>query len=434
MEQNEPMTLEEVRQSLGMATRQKDEELREDQVMDTKFTSQQRGRLAPDTEELNFSPEVLMAMLDGYYALALIKLTNNKHHVRVDELSINQLFELGFTFVMKGMNAMSSGENCEERETTLYIDPATGEASAYFSNSIMKHPDRNIYCYLRGGNDLRYGKHESSEYLKSATPLYDVYFAYSTEEEEEYIMDLVENTLVRKCIKPQADRGYLNLVISTPSGLALKQYPMNKIDIDFDKHYNEDFKPVHDNIVEALGVHNSKGIVLLHGIKGSGKTSYIKYLTTLKDQINKKFIFLPADLTSRIATPGFIELLMSNPDSILIIEDGENVLKKRTGGDNGAVSTILNLGDGLLSDCLSIQFLITFNTNLKDIDDALTRKGRLIAEYKFEELSTDRAKSLVVEAFQDEITSPMTLADALNYKSKYGSRSEAEGAAIGFGK
>jgi ATP-dependent 26S proteasome regulatory subunit len=52
------------------------------------------------------------------------------------------------------------------------------------------------------------------------------------------------------------------------------------------------------------------------------------------------------------------------------------------------------LSDGLLSDCLNIQIIATFNTDLLNIDEALLRKGRLIAKYEFKELTNDRKKNL----------------------------------------
>lgn len=58
------------------------------------------------------------------------------------------------------------------------------------------------------------------------------------------------------------------------------------------------------------------------------------------------------------------------------------------------VSTLLNLADGLLSDCLNIQIVCSFNTDLSMVDKALMRKGRLIAKYEFKELEVEKAQNL----------------------------------------
>jgi hypothetical protein len=77
----------------------------------------------------------------------------------------------------------------------------------------------------------------------------------------------------------------------------------------------------------------------------------------------------------------FIPLLMEYPNSVLIIEDAEAVIEERHGNTNGTVANLLNISDGLLSDCLNIQLLCSFNTNLSNIDKALLRKGRIIKQF-----------------------------------------------------
>ena len=113
----------------------------------------------------------------------------------------------------------------------------------------------------------------------------------------------------------------------------------------------------------------------------------------------------------------FIKTLLNCPNSILLIEDGENILSKRNGNSNQAISNLLNLSDGLLSDCANIQIVATFNTNIANIDEALLRKGRLIARYEFKELELDVAQQLG-KSLNVEITEPCTLAEIYNKKDQ----------------
>ena len=113
--------------------------------------------------------------------------------------------------------------------------------------------------------------------------------------------------------------------------------------------------------------------------RSTGKTSYIRYLTSL---IDKKMIYIPPEYAHKIASPDFLTLLIANPNSILIIEDAENIVEERDGYRNASVANLLNVADGLLSDCLNIQILCTFNAHISKIDKALLRKGRLIADRK----------------------------------------------------
>jgi len=147
----------------------------------------------------------------------------------------------------------------------------------------------------------------------------------------------------------------------------------------------------------------------------SHNTTYIRYLTS---KLKKNIIFISPDMVDSITDPAFIPFLMSNNDSILIIEDAEPVLEKRNnGGRSSAVSNVLNLTDGLLSDCLRISIVATFNTDKKTLDEALLRKGRLLMNYKFDKLATEKSKALLEKLGHKEVEvkEPMTLADIYFY-------------------
>ncbi|MDZ7848138.1 MAG: hypothetical protein U5L96_16060 [Owenweeksia sp.] len=96
------------------------------------------------------------------------------------------------------------------------------------------------------------------------------------------------------------------------------------------------------------------------------------------------------------------------------------------------VSTLLNISDGLLSDCLNIQIICSFNTDISKIDQALIRKGRLIAKYEFRELEVEKAQLLSQKiGCPTTITQPMTLAEIYNQnEGEYKQREKKS--AIGF--
>lgn len=110
---------------------------------------------------------------------------------------------------------------------------------------------------------------------------------------------------------------------------------------------------------------------------------------------------------------------MSSRNSIIIIEDAEELIVSRDGALNSSISMLLNLTDGLLGACLGIQFICTFNTPLSNIDQALMRKGRLIALYEFKALEPMKAANLIVKLGRSEASSEgaMTLADIYHLDS-----------------
>ncbi|MBD2716015.1 AAA family ATPase [Microvirga sp. STR05] len=184
--------------------------------------------------------------------------------------------------------------------------------------------------------------------------------------------------------------------------------------LDLSTHYNDDLLPAHNTIVRRLQQPQDKGIVILHGPPGTGKTSYIRHLCGLTD---KPKLFISPNLAARIADPEFINLLHDNTNSILIIEDAEALLIKRdaAGGGPSAVSNLLNLSDGLLADCFHIQIVCTFNTDLSRIDSALLRKGRLIAAYHFQPLNEAKSEALASSlGHSTPLGAPTALADIYN--------------------
>lgn len=95
--------------------------------------------------------------------------------------------------------------------------------------------------------------------------------------------------------------------------------------------------------------------------------------------------------------PGFLPFLMRYPNSILIVEDAENIIRDRAQDTiiaNQAVANLLNLSDGLLGDAMHQQIICTFNCDMRSIDSALLRDGRLVIEHKFDKLSIDNARRL----------------------------------------
>lgn len=182
--------------------------------------------------------------------------------------------------------------------------------------------------------------------------------------------------------------------------------------LDLATHYNDTLLPTHEAILRRLQQPEDKGIIILHGPPGTGKTNYIRYLCGLTD---KPKLFIPPNHAARIADPEFVNLLHDNTNSILIVEDAEEILSKRSGSGGNAVSNLLNLTDGLLSDGFHIQIICTFNADLTRIDEALLRKGRLIASYRFEPLTQAKAQALATALGQTEpVTEATTLADLYN--------------------
>jgi len=212
--------------------------------------------------------------------------------------------------------------------------------------------------------------------------------------------------------KPQE----INLITRGDYGLELTKTDVKRTQLKLDLFYEDDFPSVHKTILQRLNKKNDKGIVLLHGLPGTGKTTYLRYLV---GKIKKRVLFIPPDLATQIANPELVRLLIDNPNSVLVIEDAENIVMQRQAGGDSSVSNLLNISDGLLSDFLNVQIVCTFNSNTSFVDQALLRKGRLIASYDFKKLSIRKAQQLSNHiGNRNIITKPMTLSEVMNQKER----------------
>ncbi|HET7899318.1 MAG TPA: AAA family ATPase, partial [Flavisolibacter sp.] len=204
----------------------------------------------------------------------------------------------------------------------------------------------------------------------------------------------------------------INLIVEGSYGLELRSMEIRRTRLNLDLYYEDDFREVDAVIQQRLRKKNDRGIVLLHGLPGTGKTTYLRYLI---GRIKKRVLFLSPGIAQQIMNPDFIELLVDNPNTVVIIEDAENIIMDRRTTGSSAVSNLLNISDGLLADFLNVQLICTFNSSLTMIDSALMRKGRLIAKYAFGKLSTAKAQALSNQlGFETDITGPMTIAEIAN--------------------
>lgn len=208
----------------------------------------------------------------------------------------------------------------------------------------------------------------------------------------------------------------INLIVKNSRGLYLKGMEIKRTKLDLDLYYEDDFKEVDQLIRERLSKKNDKGIVLLHGLPGTGKTTYLRHLV---GRIRKRVLFLSPSVADDLMNPDFIELLIDNPNTVLIVEDAENIIRDRKYSNNTSVSNLLNISDGLLADFLNVQLICTFNSSLTMIDHALMRKGRLIARYEFGKLSAGKSQRLSDRfGFKTSISGPMTIAEIANQHEK----------------
>lgn len=223
------------------------------------------------------------------------------------------------------------------------------------------------------------------------------------------------------------------MVIQGSHGLDLQSFDIDIPVLDMELNYGKDWAAKHELLLESLTIKKKKGIALLHGLPGTGKSMYIRNLISVLSE-NRTVVYLPNQLINNITDPGFIPLMAEYSGSILVIEDADEAIKSRKSG-GGIVDKLLNLSDGILSDFLGMQIICTFNNDLSSIDDALLRKGRLILKHEFGKLDVKAAQELSNRlGFKTEINTEMTLAEIYNQDDVLNADEPKSTQKIGFGR
>jgi ATP-dependent 26S proteasome regulatory subunit len=222
------------------------------------------------------------------------------------------------------------------------------------------------------------------------------------------------------------DRYFNYITISNGGGFAETPMKVKNQNINLAQNYNDDLP--HNEVVDFLKGDKS-GLILLHGIPGTGKTSYIRHL--MYEIKNRKFLVLDSAIFNYINNSSFVNLLLNNKNSIIILEDCEDMLADRIAGNNH-LTTLLNLSDGIIGDSFNFKFICTFNANITKIDKAILRKGRMRLKYEFKALCADKTKKLA-ESLNRSINEgeSLTLADIYNYNLNNGGET-IKNAKIGF--
>lgn len=251
-----------------------------------------------------------------------------------------------------------------------------------------------IHTDLGEGDRLSYGSYVLDDHLLLDFPSGeegledDVHLYYSDDVPSIKVAELLQEV---KSFYLPANKESVDvrlLMLNKDDELEFVPIVLKRSYTNIELNYNDDLFQLNEMLVDRLNRINDKGLVILYGKAGTGKTTYIRYLVS---EIAKQKLFVPASLSKKIGNPEFLALLRDYKNSILIIEDADWLLKKKNSDDDQVLSNILTLSDGLLSDFFHIQIICTFNNDIRTIEPALLRKGRLIAKYYFKELELEKA-------------------------------------------
>ena len=190
------------------------------------------------------------------------------------------------------------------------------------------------------------------------------------------------------------------------------------------ENYNDDALSDFDLIVSELDKVKPKGrLVILQGDPGSGKSYYVRGL--IEAILDCAFLLVPAHMVDSLDSPRLIPTLVkiraqmgSGKPIILILEDSDRCLVPRAEGSMGAISSLLNLSDGILGHALNLRVICTTNADVDQIDPALMRARRLLCRTHIGDLTPERAMEAyakITGSDDVQFSTPIALAEVYAY-------------------
>lgn len=247
------------------------------------------------------------------------------------------------------------------------------------------------------------------------------------------IKTLVEE--IRGAYVPPKEERTFYMIGQNRNGYELQKLEINsQLDPEvIQTNYVDEFSEISQKMIKLIE-DDKRGLVLFHGLPGTGKTTYIKYL--VNGGYDRKVVYVPPHLANVLGNPDFVTFVREQlSDSVLIIEDGEEILRDREAQTSPAVSNLLNISDGIMGDALNILIVCTFNCNVEFIDKALLRPGRLKLKYEFGKLTYQKANALAKKLYGETVELPKqayTVAEVYNHGETLDYSPKKEKPAMGF--
>ena len=267
---------------------------------------------------------------------------------------------------------------CESKNTFTEIIPFDDDL--IINDKILDKGDDNIYV-----SDVVLDRNMDSSIVS------DLFIYYKSEdnlEDVQKIIDDLNNCLMDFC----EDESYnLNSITYFQNSLEIEPIDTQKLDYDnFELHFNnETFKNL-KKLIKNIKKSN-RGLSILYGEKGTGKTAAINYIA---DNLDRIVIFIPNTLIEQtINNPDFRKFLKKYHKPILILDDCEMIFNEYFTKSNMIVNNLLQLVDGLISDDVNIITIFNIDDDC-EIDHNLMDCNNLIDVVEFNYLDVEESEEL----------------------------------------
>lgn len=201
----------------------------------------------------------------------------------------------------------------------------------------------------------------------------------------------------------KATRSCVFTIVQSNGGLAIQNIGNGHSPL-FEENYSPEVIKDYRFVINSFKKSPPNGrVAILNGIPGSGKTHLCR---SLLSELDVTFIIVPSNLISSMEKPDFLPILLRAKNDyerpiVMIIEDGDICLVPRKGDNMSTIAALLNLSDGILGSLIDIKMVITTNADIKEMDDAVMRPGRLCRQIHVGPLEMDQANKVYQRILKD---------------------------------
>jgi hypothetical protein len=209
---------------------------------------------------------------------------------------------------------------------------------------------------------------------------------------KDFLKDLIEDVDLEIDDNDDLDKRKLSVVNILGGSLSISEINNNKNNDNIDLYYTQKtFKSI-NKLTKKINK-NNKGLSILLGERGTGKTSIINYIF---EKVNKNIIYIPNNVIEHtINNPEFKSLLKNYKNSLLVIDDCEVIFNDIYTRSNIITSNLLQMIDGIDSDEIDVNFLLIFNCeDESEIDENLLDCNNLIDIIYFDFLTKEESNNL----------------------------------------
>lgn len=287
---------------------------------------------------------------------------------------------------------------------TLYNTYSTSEFNKLISEMVV---ERNVFTEVIPSdesfviNDKMFVKIDDGLYLSyiiidrnhENSSINEITFLYKDYDNDykkiQIIIEKLNDCLVDFC---EEVGNNVNTISISQNGLEIEPLDIS-IDLEnIDLYYSDKTIKSIDKLAKSIRK-SDKGLSILYGERGNGKTSMINYIASKLDRV---VIFIPNNMIDNtINNPEFRKFLKKQNKPIIVIDDCEVIFNEAFSKSNMFVNNLIQLVDGFLSDSIETNVIALFNVEEEDeIDHSLLECNTLIDIIEFDKLSCDKATEL----------------------------------------